>query len=70
MSVTSMIAAAARTSMPRRTPRAISQPPPRFPGMLTSTIAAVSIDAAAALPPRSSTTKVGSQIITEVHWAV
>ena len=64
-----MMAKAAIVIGPRRTPRASSQPPARLPGTLISTISAVSSAAAASEPPRSSTTKVGSQIMTEVHCA-
>src|SRR5687767_1991479 len=63
------IAVPAMTKVPRGTPRARSQPPPRLPGMLVRTKSAV-ISAAAPLEARcSSIRNVGSQTMIEVHCA-
>ena len=60
---------AATTSVALRTPRDSSQPPAMLPGAFTSTISAVARAAVRVETPCSSTRKVGSQIITEVHCA-
>jgi hypothetical protein len=66
--VAPMAAAPADMTIQRGTPRLSSTPASRTPGILATTKAAVSHEAALWLAPRSSTAKVGSQVISEVHW--